>query len=146
MALAVPLSRFTSRVGGGSAFFVRRVMKPQLKAQDCTDHDPIESWLPADSTQLDYWLCLHIGPAGQQGAEMFYVNVLSEAAARQLDAGELARRKKIVVEDYSWSAVMRAVDDILREVEGTSWNEIAQKLSQKFDWEFDNYREYEPHA
>jgi hypothetical protein len=77
---------------------------------------------------------------------MFYVNVLSEAAARQLDAGELARRKKIVVEDYSWSAVMRAVDDILHEVEGISWNEIAQKLSQKFDWEFDNYREYEPHA
>ena len=26
MALAVPLSRFTSRVGGGSAFFVRRIM------------------------------------------------------------------------------------------------------------------------
>ena len=27
MALAVPLSRFTPRVGGGSAFFVRRLMK-----------------------------------------------------------------------------------------------------------------------
>ena len=25
MALSVPLSRFTSRVGGGSAFFVRRI-------------------------------------------------------------------------------------------------------------------------
>ena len=31
MALSVPLSRFTSRVGGGSAFFVRR-MKPLLKS------------------------------------------------------------------------------------------------------------------
>ena len=36
MALSVPLSRFTSRVGGGSAFFVRRltvithkIMKPE---------------------------------------------------------------------------------------------------------------------
>ena len=27
MALAVPLSRFTSRVGGGSAFFVRHLMR-----------------------------------------------------------------------------------------------------------------------
>ncbi len=27
MALAVPLSRFTSRVGGGSAFFVRPIMR-----------------------------------------------------------------------------------------------------------------------
>lgn len=121
-------------------------MKPQLKAQDCTDHDPIEAWQPADSAQVVYWLCLHIGPAGQQGADLFYVNVLSGPAARQLDTGELARRKKIVVEDYSWSAVMRAVDDILRGVEGTSWREIAQQLSQKFDWEFENYGEYEPRA
>jgi hypothetical protein len=121
-------------------------MKPQLKAQDCTDHDPIETWQPADPTQVDYWLCLHIGPDGQQGAEMFCVNVLSEAAARQLDAGELAQRKKIVVRDYSWSAVIRAVDDILQQIEGASWSEVAQKLSQTFDWEFENYREYEPRS
>lgn len=121
-------------------------MKPQLKAQDCIDHDPIEAWQPAASTQVDYWLCLHIGPADQQGADMFYVNVLSEATARQLNAGELEMRKKIVLEEYSWSAVMRAVDDILRPVEGASWTEIAQKLSQKFDWEFENYREHDPRA
>jgi hypothetical protein len=77
---------------------------------------------------------------------LFYVRVLSDAAARQLDAGELARRKKIVVEDYSWRAVMRAVDDILRQIEGSSWSEVAQKLSREFDWEFENYREYEPRA
>jgi hypothetical protein len=77
---------------------------------------------------------------------MFYVNVLSEAAARQLGAGELKTRKKIFLRDYSWSAVMRAVDDILRQVEGSSWSEIAQTLSQKFDWEFENYREYDPRA
>ena len=34
MALAVPLSRFTSRVGGGSAFFVR----PKLHAIDGVEH------------------------------------------------------------------------------------------------------------
>ena len=31
MALSVPLSRFTSRVGGGSAFFVRRLRAVMLK-------------------------------------------------------------------------------------------------------------------
>ncbi len=121
-------------------------MKPKLKALDCTEHDPVEAWQPADASRVDYWLCLHIGPAGQQGAELFYVNVLSGPAAHKLDAGELARRKKIVVEEYSWDAVMRAVDDILREVEGTSWGEIAHQLSQKFDWEFDDYREYKPRS
>lgn len=67
------------------------LMKPQLKAQDCTDHDPIEAWQPADPAQVNYWLCLHIGPADQRGAELFYVNGLSGPAARQLDAGEPAR-------------------------------------------------------
>jgi hypothetical protein len=57
-------------------------MTPQLKAQDCLDHDPIEAWEPVESTDVDYWLCLHIGPAGGRGEELFYVNVLSEAAAR----------------------------------------------------------------
>ena len=35
MALAVPLSRFTSRVGGGSAFFVRRIMRSILLSIIC---------------------------------------------------------------------------------------------------------------
>ena len=37
LALAVPLSRFTSRVGGGSAFFVRPICKYNPKASlDCS--------------------------------------------------------------------------------------------------------------
>ena len=36
MALAVPLSRFTSRVGGGSAFFVRRIPRMDKIHRDCS--------------------------------------------------------------------------------------------------------------
>jgi hypothetical protein len=118
-------------------------MRPQLKAQDCADHDPIETWESADPTRVDYWLCLHIGPAGQPGADLFYVNVLSETAARQINAEDLAQRKKIIVKDYSWNGVMRAVNDILLQIEGSSWPEVAQKLSEKFDWEFENYQPVE---
>jgi hypothetical protein len=115
---------------------------PQLKAQDCSDHDPIEAWRPTDAADVDYWLCLHIGPADERGAELFYVNVLSEAAARRLPPDQLARRKKIIVPDYSWPAVMSAVDDILRGVQGATWGELARKLAERFDWEFDNYQPY----
>ena len=115
-------------------------MNPLLKAQDCFDHDPIEAWQPDDPTYVDYQLCLHIGPADQKGADLFYVNVLSEGAASRLGARELASRKKIVVENYSWGAVMHAVDDILLQINEPDWNQAAQKLSQCFDWEFDNYK------
>lgn len=117
-------------------------MMPLLKSQDCTDHDPIESWRPEDPAVVDYWLCLHIGPAEEKGADLFYVNVLSELAAHALSEEELARRKKIVIQQYSWPAVMSAVDQILRSSEGSDWTGITQKLRVRFDWEFENYREY----
>src|SRR5207249_1355541 len=110
-------------------------MKPLLKAQDCSDHDPIESWRPEDPAVVDYWLCLHIGPAEEEGADLFYVNVLSELAARTLSEEELTRRKKIVVQQYSWPAVMSALDQILRSSGGSDWVAIAEKLRTKFDWE-----------
>jgi hypothetical protein len=120
-------------------------MKPLLKGQDCVDHDPIEAWQPTDPADVNYSLCLHIGPAEQQGADLFYVNILSEAAAFQLDVDGIMRRKKVlIVTDYSWDAVMDEVDLILHKVEGASWVEIAQKLGQCFDWEFENYRPHQP--
>ena len=119
-------------------------MKAELKAQDCTDHDPIEAWQPPDADDVDYRLCLHIGPAGQSGEELFYVNVLSDAAARRIPAARLARRKHIIVSDYSWSGVMRAVNEALREAEGADWSEVAQKLARRFDWEFERYQPYVP--
>jgi hypothetical protein len=36
LALSVPLSRFTSRVGGGSAFYVRRIER-----MDTQNHSPV---------------------------------------------------------------------------------------------------------
>ena len=115
-------------------------MRLQLKAQDCFDHDPIETWQPADPAYVDYQLCLHIGSANQQGADLFYVNILSEAAACELDPADLARRKRIVVKNYSWGAIRLAVEDILHQINEPTWNEAAHKLSQCFDWEFENYK------
>jgi Immunity protein 8 len=115
-------------------------MKPKLKAQDCTDHDPIELWQPPEPDQVDYWLCLHIGSDESPGADLFYVRVISEAAAKALDPGEIDRSKSIVLPAYSWDAVMRAVDDILLGCKEGSWEEVAAQLSQKFDWEFENYQ------
>ena len=138
-----PVAIGASRVPGRWAWVFDKKMKPLLKGQDCIDHDPIESWRPEDPAVVDYWLCLHIGPAEGQGADLFYVNVLSELAASTLPEEELARRKKIVVPQYSWPAVMSAVDQILRASEGPDWAMIAEKLMRKFDWEFENYREFE---
>lgn len=122
-------------------------MKPQLKGHDCVDHDPIEDWQPTDPTDVNYLLCLHIGPEGGQGSDLFYVHVLSEAVALQLAIDGVARHKKaIVIQHYAWSTVMSDVTQILDKVEGTSWTEIAQKLGQWLDWEFENYCPDQPNS
>jgi hypothetical protein len=113
-------------------------MKAVLKAFDCADHDPIDVWRPMDSEPVDYWLCCHIGPAGEEGAELFYVQVLSESAA---DAA-VAAGKKIVVRDYSWAAVRSRVEEIISASVGDDWGAVAKILSQHFDWEFDGYVEF----
>jgi hypothetical protein len=116
-------------------------MKAALKSFDCVDHDPIYAWHPGEGEDVDYHLCLHIGPAEKEGADLFYVNVLSEGAAGRCSEVELAAKKKIVISEYSWAAVKARVEEIVRASNGDDWNAIAKKLSQSFDWEFDSYEE-----
>src|ERR1017187_6129082 len=42
LALSVPLSRFTSQVGGGSAFFVRRMSTTAFKTHEMSIYDLLE--------------------------------------------------------------------------------------------------------
>ena len=117
-------------------------MKAALKAFDCSDHDPIEAWRPRDAEPVDYRLCCHIGPAGKEGADLFYVQVLSESAADAV----VAVGKKIVVPRYTWAAVRARVEELISASEGDDWGAIAKKLSQHFDWEFDDYVEFKEKA
>ena len=55
MALLVPLSRFASRVGGGSAFFVRHHSRI-MKLEDFLDVEAFEkSVTPPDSGLIQIW-------------------------------------------------------------------------------------------
>ena len=113
-------------------------MKPVFKAFDCADHDRIDAWCPAEGEAVDYWLCLHIGTAEKEGADLFYVHVLSALATE----ATLGGGKKIVVSEYSWTAVKARVAEILLAADGDDWNIIAKKLSESFDWEFENYVDF----
>ncbi|WP_221033311.1 Imm8 family immunity protein [Actomonas aquatica] len=115
-------------------------MTPVLKAFDCTDHDPIDQWRPEDPDFVDYWLCLHIGPDEEDGADFFYVNVITEYSLRSLAGADAVERKKIVLKSYSWSRVIGAVEEILSSVEGHDWSAISSELNRHFAWEFENYQ------
>ena len=115
-------------------------MKAVLKSFDCFDHDPIDQWHPDDPACVDYCLCLHIGTEEEEGADLFYVHVLTESAVRALSGAEAKMRKKIVLSSYSWSAVLHSIEKILVSVEGRDWSSLSGQLSEHFSWEFENYK------
>ncbi|MHA3774823.1 Imm8 family immunity protein [Verrucomicrobiota bacterium sgz303538] len=116
---------------------------PKLKAFDCIDHDPIDRWMPESDADVYYSLCLHIGPADKEGADLFYVDVATPQAINEHNCGK-QRRRRIVVNPYSWENVLNEVHTTLEKCAGNNWSEQSELLAKHFDWEFENYRFYRP--
>lgn len=116
------------------------LLKPVLKYCDCIDHDPIDEWIPSSDTEVFYYLCLHIGPADNEGADLFNVQVVTPLAINEHNLGKTLSKYKIVVNPYSWDNVLSVLNEILYNCEGVNWNQQASQLSKYFDWEFENYQ------
>ena len=113
---------------------------PQLKAFDCADHDPIDEWVPPSESDVHYSLCLHIGPRGENRADLFYVNVATPQAISQHNLGWCFKQKGIVVNPYSWRVVLERIQEVLRCCPGNDWAQQAKLLANHFHWEFEDYR------
>jgi hypothetical protein len=122
----------------------RNLIRPELRGFDCYDHDPIEAWVPDDDEVL-YWLTLTIGEPGSVGADNFRVCVATPAGLKSPLGQRFRPRgsgqvKAIVVQAYSWNAVLGAIDQRLDACEGHHWDEVNEKLRIQFDWEFEGMR------
>ncbi len=113
-------------------------MKPVVIGYDCTDHDPIDSWIPDDVYDVDFWVNFTIGH-DQRGGDNFQVRVVTPNNLHGPEAGRYA----IVLSEYSWNSVLEHVGSILRECHGSDWAEVSGKLAKHMYWEFDNYK---PHG
>lgn len=115
-------------------------MKAVIVSYDCTDHDPINKWVPQDPLNVDFWMNFTIGPDKTAG-DNFQVRVITQKNVSAIKNIE----HHIVLASYSWPSVMESVEFILENNQGHDWSEIANKLSKVMYWEFDNYQVYEEH-
>lgn len=113
---------------------------PQLKGFDCFDHDPIDEWVPESDADVFYSLCLHLGAPDEEGADLFYVDVVTPQSVDHDNGGTLFSERRIVVSPYSWEAVLQSVGAILGVCGGETWREQSAALAEHFHWEFENYR------
>jgi len=113
---------------------------PELKAFDCFDHDPIDEWIPDSDADVHFSLCLHIGRADEDGADLFYVEVATPQAINEHNLGKTLGQRKIIVNPYSWELVLKEVNAILAECRGDNWLQQSEFLAEHFSWEYENYR------
>lgn len=116
------------------------MLTPHLKAFDCLDHDSIESWIPQSAADVNYRLCLHIGLPDEEGADLFYVQVMTPEAMGLQNPGRSPGRHRVIVNPYTWENVIGAVRTTLEQCAGDDWDQQSGLLAKHFDWEFEGYR------
>jgi immunity protein 8 of polymorphic toxin system len=80
-----------------------------------------------------------IGPDDAQGAEIFGFTACNREWLERMTEKNQSLPKLVVLSDVSFEAVERAVELVCAAVPHGSWDEVAHKLAEVMDWEFDGY-------
>lgn len=112
-------------------------MKPIIISYDCTDHDPIDKWVPDDVYDVDFWMNFTIGP-DSKGGDNFQVRVVTPSNLH----GKNSAKHAIIISEYSWPQVIAAVEVMLEQCQDKNWTGISEQLSQLMYWEYENYQPY----
>jgi len=80
-----------------------------------------------------------IGPKGAEGEELFEFMVVTPTF---LAKDKLPRwgRGVLIVDEFSWPTIERAIERLLAHAHRNTWAEVAAVLNHELHWEFDNYQ------
>lgn len=119
-------------------------MRAELKGLDTADAEGGElvGFCPEDAEHFALGVAASIGPAGEDGAELFQFEVCSPSwlASQSLPKGFAFQRHTLLLERWDPQLVERAIRDLCLRTEGEGWAQIAGKLSRYGLWEFEDYR------
>lgn len=115
-------------------------MTPELRYIGSVDIDDLETWRPDDPA---FWviLDLKIASPGERGADIFNLYVCSPRALEEIVAekGVQDGRHLLILEEFDYPRIHAWVDTVLERSTGADWDEVADKLSRYFEWEFEDY-------
>ena len=105
----------------------------EIKSWDCSDHDPIEDWVPDDPADVEFWCNLAIGLEEGTGADNFQVHVATQKALSRI----LDKRKVVVIPYYEgWGKTLEIFRSIVSDCEDIDWLRVSEHLSTHFFWEY----------
>ena len=97
------------------------------------------------SNPYDCWIVIQaeIGVEGHSGADTFTFYVCTVKKLRDIlsmDNVEFGRHL-ILVENFDWAIVENAIKGILDELEADTWDQLAAKIHEYGEWEFNDYND-----
>jgi hypothetical protein len=107
--------------------------KPLVIEYWCDDQESIESWVPEDTSDFDFYLNMMIG-CDQHAGDNFTVHVVSP---NNIEPGSEAKKYLIVLSVYSWESLKNEIDSILEKCANISWFGMQEELSKHFHWEYE---------
>jgi hypothetical protein len=114
-------------------------MLAELKSLDCSDFDL--NLGPPDPARLDYWICAHIGPKGDKGAELFYFRILSpNCVFSESTNGIVLGRHTMLMELFDLRLIEAKLRTICDHASASTWDEVAKRLARDLRWEFEDYQ------
>lgn len=110
-------------------------MKAIINSYDCLEHDPIDDWQPENPCDIAISINFNIGINATAG-DNFLLHVITPSQ----QVGSQPAKYTLVVDHFNIQTILADVQNMLEQCQGNSWEEVAQKLSQFMQWEFDNYQ------
>ena len=94
--------------------------------------------LPPDPSDCVVTIDAEIGFGDLPGADRFSFDVVSPSALARDDLPRWGRGY-LLVPEFSWDAVRRAVAKLLLHADRATWPEAASELGKEMRWEFEHY-------
>jgi hypothetical protein len=120
-------------------------MRAELKRLHSPDIENLRDYLPKDQHNFGFLLQLIAGPLSEPGEESFDVFVCTpEWIELHHPPTEIViGRHILIVFEYDFDRLFRFLQEYFSRCSGSTWQEIAVKLSRLGKWEFEDYTEAE---
>jgi len=116
-------------------------MNAKLKQLYSLDFD-LTTYFPPDSYNFGFWLRAMIGPTNQDGEESFDIFICTPEWLKTNHAlsDVVWGRHFLIVFEYNLENIKQAISRYCVRCTGSSWQEVAIKLSRMGYWEFEDYQ------
>jgi hypothetical protein len=104
------------------------------------DIDP-DSFVPGDPERFMFLVQMLAGPAGDRGEESFEFLVCTPGwlQDRVGHDGPITGANKVIVDSFDWPALESFFQRMASRCTGTTWRDVATKLSRFGRYEFEDY-------